>query len=391
TLNTPCYSPQEMRRAYGLTPVLDAGFDGRGQTIVIVDSFGSPTIQNDLRVFDAGYGLPNPPAFEVRAPLGPSPAFDPTNSDMVAWAVESTLDVEWAHAMAPGANIVLLTSPVSETEGVQGMPEFMALEQYALDRHLGQIISQSWGATEQTLLAPDGQALRAGFEKLYRKAADNRVTVLASDGDNGVANADLNGQTFPFRTVVYPASSPWVTAVGGTSLEASTRGQYQSEVVWNDGPTSGATGGGVSALYNEPDYQRDNLPSSVQSLLSQHRGLPDVAYDADPNTPVLAYVSFIPGLAGFYAVGGTSEGAPQWAGIIADGNQMARRPLGFLNPALYRIGHQREARSFHDVTTGNNSQDGITGYDATAGWDATTGWGSPRADDLLRRLAGDRG
>lgn len=266
------------------------------------------------------------------------------------------------------------------------MPEFLALEQYALDRHLGQIISQSWGATEETLLAPDGQALRDSFEKFYRKAADNQVTVLASSGDSGAANVDASDQTYPFPTVIYPASSPWVTAVGGTSLYASTRGQYQSEVVWNDGPTSGATGGGISKLYNEPDYQRDNLPSSDQSLLSHHRGLPDVAYNADPATSVLVFLSFIPGQAGFYAIGGTSEGSPQWAGIIADGNQLARRPLGFLNPTLYKVGNQNEATSFHDVTTGNNSQEGITGYNATAGWDATTGWGSPRADDLLRRL-----
>ena len=391
TLNSPCYSPQEMRRAYGLTSVLENGYDGRGQTIVIVDSFGSPTIKKDLKTFDDGYGLPDPPSFEVRAPLGPSPKFDPTSSDMVGWAVETTLDVEWAHAMAPGANIILLTSPVSETEGVQGMPEFLALEQYALDRHLGQIISQSWGATEETLLAPDGQAVRQSFESLYQEAARDHVTVLASSGDSGVANVDTSGQTYPFPTVNYPASSPWVTTVGGTSLYASVQGQYQSEVVWNDGPTDGATGGGVSTLYNEPDYQQDNLPASAQSLLNHHRGLPDVAYNADHLTPILVFVSFIPGAAGFYAIGGTSEGSPQWAGIIADGNQMARRPLGFLNSALYRIGHQYEATSFHDVTTGNNNQDGITGYNATAGWDATTGWGSPRADDLLRRLIAAEG
>ncbi len=389
--NFPCYSPQEIGAAYGVTPVLDAGYVGRGQTIVIVDSFGSPTIKADLRTFDAGYGLPDPPSLEIRAPLGPSPTFDPTNRDMIGWAVETTLDVEWAHAMAPGARIVLLTSPVSETEGVQGMPQFLALEQYALDRHLGKIISQSWGATEETLQSPDGQAVRQGFENLYQEAARENVTVLASAGDSGVANVDVNGNVYPFPTVIYPASSPWVTSVGGTSLTASTQGQYQSEVVWNDGPTNGATGGGVSALYDEPGYQKSNLPSSDQSLLGGHRGLPDVAYNADPATPILVFLSFIPGQAGYYAIGGTSEGSPQWAGIIADGNQLAHHPLGFLNPALYRIANRDESTSFHDVTTGNNSQDGITGYNATTGWDATTGWGSPRADDLLRRLIAAEG
>src|SRR5208282_6742149 len=105
----------------------------------IIDSFGSPTIEQDLSTFDAGYGLPDPPSFTVLAPLG-SVTFDPTNSDQVGWAFETTLDVEWAHAMAPNANIVLLTSPVSQNEGVQGMPEFLFLEQYALNGHLGKII-----------------------------------------------------------------------------------------------------------------------------------------------------------------------------------------------------------------------------------------------------------
>jgi len=392
TTNLPCYSPQEMRRAYDLTPILNAGYDGRGQTIVIVESLGSPTIANDLKTFDAGYRLPDPPKLEILTPLGPPPPFDLTDLDQIGWAVETTLDVEWAHAMAPGANIDLLISPVDETEGVTGMPEFLALDRYALQHHLGKIISQSWGTAENNLLTPEGQSMRQGFEDVYRQAAREHVTVLASAGDSGVANSDVNGNPFPFPTVSYPASSPWVTAVGGTSLFASTSGAYQSEVVWNDGQTSGATGGGISQIYDEPNYQRDALPSSDRSLLNGHRGLPDVAYNADHLTPIMVYLSFVPGQAGYYATGGTSEGPPQWAGIIADGNQLARHPLGFLNPALYATGSRDRAdAAFHDVTRGNNSQDGMTGFTAAAGWDATTGWGSPRASDLLPRLIAAEG
>lgn len=153
---SPCYSPQGIRNSYSLKSILNDVYTGTGQTIIIIDSFGSPTIVQDLQAFDAGYGLPDPPSFTVLAPLGTVP-FDPTNGDPVGWAFETTLDVEWAHAMAPGANIVLLTSPVSETEGVQGMPEFLALEKYALDHQLGKIISQSWAATENTLFTPAGQ------------------------------------------------------------------------------------------------------------------------------------------------------------------------------------------------------------------------------------------
>src|SRR3984957_9126294 len=143
---SPCYSPQQMRKAYGLDSLTNAGFVGKGQTIVIIDSYGSPTIEADLKAFDQGYGLPDPPSFKILAPLGTVP-FDPNNSTQVGWAFEATLDVEWAHAMAPGAKIVLLTSPVSETEGVQGLPEFLALEKYAVTHKLGKIVSQSWGAT----------------------------------------------------------------------------------------------------------------------------------------------------------------------------------------------------------------------------------------------------
>jgi subtilase family serine protease len=382
--SVPCYSPQEIRNAYGLTPVINAGFTGKGQTIVIIDSFGSPTLASDLATFDEGYGLPDPPSLKVLSPLGTVP-FDPNNSDMVGWAAETTLDVEWAHAMAPGASIVLMTSPVSETQGVQGMPQFLFLEQYALNHHLGKIISQSWGTTENTLFDKPGRAVLSSFEQFYERAAAEHVTVLASAGDAGTANPDVNGNIFPFPTVNFPASSPWVTAVGGTSLFADTNGNYQSETVWGYPPNGGATGGGVSQVFGEPDYQSDNLNKADQKLVDHHRGLPDIAYNADPNTSILIYLSFLgPSAAGYYFIGGTSEGSPQWAGLIADANQWARRPLGFINDALYAIGNSGlRGSAYHDVTVGNNSQDNLPGYSATPGWDAATGWGSPKAARLL--------
>jgi len=383
----PCYSPQEIRNAYGLTPVLNAGFTGVGQSIVIIDSFGSPTIQQDLQTFDAGYGLPDPPSFQVLAPLGNVP-FDPNNGDMVGWAEETTLDVEWAHAMAPGAKIVLLVSPVSETEGVQGMPEFLALEKYALDNHLGKIISQSWGATENTLFDPAGKQVFKDFEKFYARARREHVTVFASSGDFGSANVGLDGSTFyTFPTVIYPASSPLVTAVGGTSLYADTNGNYQSETVWNV-PGRYATGGGISQYFEEPDYQQSTLPKSDQALLNEHRGIPDVALNANPRTSILVYIS-IPGLpAGYYRIGGTSEGSPQWAGIIADVNQMAGRPMGFLNAKLYHLGKSGLLyQGFRDVTVGDNSLFGVPGYNATPGWDLATGWGTPNLANFMHEMA----
>ena len=389
TPSSPCYSPQEIRHAYGVDSLTNAGDTGVGQTIVIIDSFGSPTLASDLASFDAGYGLPAPPSLTVLSPLGTVP-YDPTNGDMVNWAFETTLDVEWSHAMAPGASIVVLTSPVSETEGVQGMPEFASLVKYALDHHLGQIISQSWGATENTLFSPEGRQVIDSFEALYTRAVQQHVTVLASSGDTGSTNYDLNMNLYPMPVVGFPASSPLVTSVGGTSLYADDQGNYQSETVWGSpvGPFGycGAGGGGVSQVFGEPLYQR-LVSRSQQALLGNHRGIPDVSWLADPCQGILTYNSFIPGGEGWYFIGGTSEGSPQWAGLVADLNQLAHRPLGFLNPYLYELGVLHAG--FHDVTVGNNADLDTTvpGYDAVPGWDLATGWGSPNIGQMLRRIA----
>jgi subtilase family serine protease len=265
------------------------------------------------------------------------------------------------------------------------MPQRLALETYALDHELGKVITQSWGATENTLFDDAGEQVLADFEALYARARAEHVTVFASAGDNGSANQEQDGVTFyTFPTVIYPASSPNVTAVGGTSLTLDVDGNYQSEVVWNG---YGAGGGGVSQYFTEPLWQ-DLLPRSDQKILGGHRGLPDVTYNADPLTSILIYIS-IPGLnPGYYFIGGTSEGSPQWAGIAADFNQLAGRPLGFLNGKLYALGAFGALKPFlHDITIGNNAFDGVSGYDATPGWDPASGWGSPALAGLGKALA----
>ncbi len=383
-LGVPCYSPQEIQHAYGVDNLLNKGDNGKGETIVIIDSFGSPTIAADLAQFDTDFGLPAPPSFRVLAPLGTVP-FDPsTNPDQTGWAAETTLDVEWSHAMAPGASIVLLTSPVDETEGTQGLPQFDQLKNYALDHHLGQVISQSWGATENTLFTPAGQQVYRQFEATYARAAAMGVTVLASAGDNGTANPMTDGSTiFPFPTVNFPASSPLVTAVGGTTLTADTSGNYQSEIVWNS--DGNGTGGGISQQFAEPVYQR-LLPHSDQKLLSGMRGLPDISWNADTNSAISIFLSFLgPDETGYFLIGGTSEGAPQWGGLVADLNQRTGHPIGFLNPYLYALG--AVGIGFHDITVGNNGIGGVAGFNATPGWDAATGFGTPNLGQLFGDLA----
>jgi subtilase family serine protease len=395
-LDYECLSPSDIRTAYGLNSLLDAGFTGVGETIVIIDSYGSPTIEADLKQFDSDYGIPDPPSFKVLSPLG-TVAFDPTQPDQINWAFEATLDVEWAHAMAPGASIVLLTSPVDETEGVQGLPEFLQLEKFALEHHLGKIISQSWAATENTLFykaaGPQGPALIAAYNEFYQRAAAQGVTVLAAAGDYGSQNAATYSETlgaptsyYTFPTVNFPASSPWVTGVGGTALYLDADDNYLYETVWNDNSLGyGAGGGGISQLFDEPFYQLFTLPPQTQRQLDGHRGVPDVSYNADDyNSAIFIYLSFLgPSDAGYYLIGGTSEGSPQWAGIVADLNQKAGFPLGFLNPRLYAIGGLHQFSHFgRNITLGNNAYGGVPGYNAGPGWDPASGWGTPDLNRL---------
>ncbi|HEY7126626.1 MAG TPA: S53 family peptidase [Ktedonobacterales bacterium] len=379
-----CFTPEQVQTFYDLPALYAKGFDGKGQTIVIIDSFGSPTIKDDLTTFDQTFGLPDPPKFDIIAPLG-AINFDLSNSDQLGWAGETTLDVEWAHAIAPGANIVLLESPTSETEGVQGFPEFEQLSTYAMDHKLGNIISMSFGASERTLVGPDactqdnggGQALMQEYDqKVFQRAVQEHITMIASSGDDGATDktCDLNSD-FNVQTVGWPASDPLVTAVGGTKLSLKNdTGLYGSERIWNE--LGGAGGGGVSTIYNEPEWQK-NLPN--QSALNGKRGLPDVAWGAAVNFPF--YLS-VGGLPQWSAIGGTSASAPQWAGLIAIANQMAGKPLGFLNPGLYQLAGQ----GFHDVTKGGNGLNGVTGFQAATGWDAVSGWGTPDAYLLLPQL-----
>src|SRR6266568_5339946 len=135
-----CFTPHQLRVAYGVESLIEHGFTGKGQTVVDIVSFGSPTLQQDMDVFDQQFGLP-PITIKVISPIGTKP-FDPNDKDMAGWAGENEMDVQIIHSIAPDAGVVVLTSPVSETEGVIGLPEFLQLEQYAINNHLGNIVSQ---------------------------------------------------------------------------------------------------------------------------------------------------------------------------------------------------------------------------------------------------------
>ena len=396
-----CYQPAQIQQAYGLPAVYASGVTGKGSTIVIVDSFGSPTIKSDLSVFDETFGLPAPPSFKVIQPVGTVPAYDPANSDMVGWAGETTLDVEYAHTVAPGASIVLVETPVSETEGVHGFPQIVAAEEYVLRHHLGDVISQSFSATEQTF--PNAAAVQA-LRGAYQFAARDHVTVLAASGDSGAADVKLDQSTYYlFPVTSWPDSDPLVTAVGGTQLHFNAQGTPTAPTVWNDtynkptnefadgnaGPNPLAGGGGKSIFFSRPSYQ-----NGVRNVVGSQRGVPDISMSAACSGSVDTYSTFGGQPPGWTPECGTSEATPLFAGIVALADQVAGHSLGLINPALYRLAAEG-APGIVDVSWGNNtvsfSQGGhehtVRGFAAAPGYDLASGVGTVNAAYFVRELA----
>lgn len=411
-----CFTATAMENSYNLPPLYANGDEGQGVTIAIIDSFGNPNIASDLANFDTQMGLPHMcgepgqacgpgiPTFqhvywdgktEVKAP--PAGSKGTGLQSRTSWTVETSLDVEWAHAMAPEANIINVTTNPGETQGVQGFPAMMDAEQFVVDNHQATVISQSFGAVEEGFGGP--QSLLK-LRHAFISAAAGGVTVVASSGDGGSANSPKtpvkNPITEPFPTVNWPASDPLVTAVGGTYLctnpvtgigvdSADPPAICQAnpgvrEVGWID------SGGGFSHIFSTPAYQ-DTLPTG-STPIGAMRGVPDVAFQASSRTGPLVYDT-APGAGGWFIVGGTSCSAPQFAGLVAIADQIAGHGLGQINPTLYKLASGPNYGSdFYDVTTGNNQADpSIPGYQATTGWDPVTGLGTPNAAMLVPDLA----
>ncbi len=390
-----CYGAPQIEQAYHMKPLYRAGLTGAGKTIVIVDSFGSPTIQHDLQTFDQTYNLPAPPSFNIITPDGPVNHNDPA---ALGWAEETSLDVEYSHAMAPGANILLVETPVAETEGITGFPQIVQAENYVIDHHLGDVITQSFGATEQTFSSP--QQLYSQ-RSAYINAALHRVTVLASTGDTGATNYMLDGLNYyTYPVVGWPASDPLVTGVGGLQLHLDNYGnRIAPDNVWNDptppcGSQPCAGSGGKSADFGRPFYQ-----NGVARVVGSQRGVPDVSLSAAVSGSVDIYMSE-PGLTpDWYPIAGTSEASPLFSGLVAVADQAAHHDLGLLNPRLYGIG-DGPFSGITDITRGNNTVTfvqpstgqtiTVQGYNAMPGYDLASGLGSPNGALFVARLAGYR-
>jgi subtilase family serine protease len=426
-----CYEVFQLQKAYNLAPLFAKGIDGHGETIVLVDAFGSPSIASDLKVFDAKMGLPNPPSFKVITPEGPitttaktcTSKFKPTGpdlcSDYLGWTDETSLDVEWSHAMAPGANILLVETPMTETEGIYGLPQIVAAENYVINHHLGQVISQSFGANEQTFSPGQISSLRsANFN-----AESHGVTMVSGSGDQGVAGqicvpssgcADPNNVICCASTasISWPSSDPLTTAVGGTQLHLNAAGdRITPDSAWADlsstigvtGPVYswGSTGGGHSSVFSRPSFQ-----NGVASVTGNTRSTPDISMSAAVNGAVDYYDTSDPSAAGWNIVGGTSEAGPLFAGIVALADQLAGHGLGFLNPALYTMAERGGNDGIVPISSGSNtytfckvadlksdsscasSADLVTvpGFSANGSYNLATGWGTVNAAEFVPAL-----
>ena len=368
-----CYTPQELAAAYDIPKNLS----GAGQTIVLIDAFGDPTITQDLGVEDSTFKLPGA-SLSILYPNG-KPAFNAANADEVDWSGEIALDVESAHAVAPAAKIDLVIAKNDQD------PAILSALRYVVAHRLGSVLSQSYGEAESC----EAASIVKADHTLFAAAEAQGMTVFAAAGDNGAAQPSCNGSTY-IKSASLPSADPLVTGVGATSLTASQpAGGYKSEAAWND--LYGSSGGGYSKLFKRPSYQNGFVPSSG-------RGVPDVSYSGDVNNGLLIAWSqgVTANVGNIYEFGGSSAASPQWAAVIALADQAGHRRLGFLNGDLYSLAHgSRYGYVFHDITRGNNTVSvagsnnatvRITGYASAKGWDAVTGLGSPNVAHLLQYL-----
>ncbi len=343
---TQSFTPPQLTKLYDFP----ARLDGTGQCIAIIELGGGFKPQ-DLKTYFTSLKLPVP---SVKVVSVNGARNQPTNANSADGEV--LLDIEVAAAVAPKAQLVVYFAPNTS----QGF--LNALTAAVHDKtNQPSIISISWGGPESTWTA---QAMDQ-FNQAFQAAALLGVTICCAAGDNGSADGVADGRPH----ADFPASSPYALACGGTKLTASGQ-QISSEVVWNEGADS-ATGGGLSAHFPVPSYQRAlRLPTAAKA----GRGLPDVAGNADPNT---GYQVRVDGQN--MVIGGTSAVAPLWAGLLALLNQQLPKPVGFLNPLLY--GSLAGKGVCRDITSGNNGA-----FAAGPGWDACTGWGSPQGNNLLAAL-----
>jgi subtilase family serine protease len=451
-----CYAPADIRSAYGvdrIDPLNGALNYGQGQTIVLVDSYGSPTAESDLLTFhDEFFPALPAPDFEQLFPLGNPQFGNVANGNgqsgpaaAAGWSGEATLDIEWAYAIAPEAHIVLLAVPPAETLGVQGFPNlFKAISGEIDATPPGTVFSMSFAVTEQTF-GGAAATQTARFDKVFQKGLAKHDNFFAATGDTGTANLSKQHResvTYPDPTSEWPATSPYVVAVGGTQLQRgwtwnpasndafTASGQPNpaywnstdggdSQAVWNESWAAIGSGGGASVIYPRPTWQ-----SGVEATAGDHRLVPDTAWNAAVNGGVDVFITAYPAYncgntTGCWTIfGGTSAATPQTAALVALVNAARagadKEPIGFLDPLLYAgvggngyndvtpqhygsapktfagtdVGVGTVPKSVGDLVDNQMWQVPVAGYPTTSGYDMTTGWGTPWAPTFVSALAG---
>jgi hypothetical protein len=369
-------TPSQISKAYNFDKIQfgdgSVPADGQGQTIAIIDAFDDPNLSGDLNVFDTQFGLPAPPSLSVVNQTGGTilPSVDPD------WASETALDVEWAHAIAPGASILVVETDTDDTD------DLMAGVNYARGAPGVSVVSLSWGGSEFVNFGGSESESQLKFDADFATPPGHEgVTFVAAAGDDG-----------PQPVAEWPASSPDVLSVGGTTLSfADNSGSYGSEASWT------FTSGGYSTVETEPTYQE-------VAETSGRRSGPDVAYNADPNTGFAVYDSLEDqGYVGWQVVGGTSSGTPQWAALIAIADQgrvlAGKSSLDSFTqtlPALYSLysppntaGYSSYTGDFNDIDADDPPQPHP--HRAVAGYDTITGLGTPHADKITSALVATNG
>ena len=407
------YLPAQIRSAYGTQPALDAGMDGRGATVAVVDAYASPTILADSQT----YAQRNDPRHPMRSSqlrqVLPATYSLQSECSAAGWYSEETLDIEAVHAVAPGAGIVYVgTESCAETA-------ITAAVNTIVDDELAQVISNSYG-----LQGDVSPADATAEHESYLQAAAEGISVLFSSGDSGDDIAATGT-----RQTTYSASDPFVTAVGGTSLKVAQDGSYLGETgwgtskstqdnsTWTPGTFLYGGGGGTSKFWSQPTYQQGVVPRSIAyygGAADPGRAVPDLAADGDPNTGLLIgqTQTFPDGSPHYseYRIGGTSLAAPLLAGLQAVANQIAGMPLGFLNPRLYQLAGTDAYHDVADVNRPDGAQvrvDYVNSHDATdgtvttlrtladtgtiytrGGYDDVTGLGTPNGVAYLTAVSG---
>lgn len=361
-----CYTPTDIRSAYDVPDTIGGEPAGTGKTIMIVDAYGSPTAQADLDTFSAAMGIPST-TLNVYTPEG-EPDWSAPDDNELGWAGETSLDVQWAHAIAPGATIDLVVSP----DNMDSLDHAM---QWGVKHLHADTISMSYGDPEFDWDQEDGAAkLYAQDSKSYAAAVKAGTTVFASSGDswsdNGAGEENFSS----------PADDANVAAVGGTNLNDGLDPAVPDETVWNDydGCLYGCQDGSFGGTGGAPSIKTS-------------KGGSDVAYNASVYTSVLVYEGFFPDAAdnGFYFTGGTSSGSPQWAGLVADVDQAVGHDLGNIRPSLATWAKKG---GLSDVTVGDNASATFSGgYAAGEGWDVPTGYGTPDVGQLITLAASAHG